>query len=152
MSPAMPEPEHTDDDLDAKLFDYYEGRLSPEERADVERRLEARGEPIEPPPEDEEKYKSGLQTLKAARAAAPAEFTETVTETIHRRSGGRFFGRRTLGDRVPFTLLLLLALALAIAIAGVLWTSSTGSLRVRPEPKQEQPKGGAKDLAPAPGP
>ena len=142
-------PDLTDEELDAKLFDYHEGRLSPAERAEVERLLAARGEPIEPP-ESDEKYKSGLQTLKAARAAAPEAFTETVTDTIHRRSGGRFFGRRTFGDRVPFGVLLVIALVIALAIAGVLWSSSTGSLRVRTDPAGAEPRGSATDLAPAP--
>src|SRR5688572_15981806 len=119
----------TDDELDAKLFDYHEGKLSPAERAEVERLLAERGEPIEPPPDDDEKYRSGLETLRAAKAAAPATFTTDVTDTIRRRSAGRFFGRRTLGDRVPFGVLLVIALVVAVAVAAVLWTSSTGSLK-----------------------
>jgi hypothetical protein len=129
----------TDDELDAKLFDYYEGNLPPEERAAVEKLLAARGEPLAPPPDEDEKYKSGLETLRAHKAAAPETFTADVTDTIHRRSAGRFFARRTFGDRVPFGVVLALALVIAVAIAAVLWTSSTGSLQVRPDPGESAP-------------
>lgn len=142
----------TDDELDAKLFDYHEGKLSPAERAEVERLLAERGEPIEPPPDDDEKYRSGLETLRAAKAAAPATFTADVTDTIRRRSAGRFFGRRTLGDRVPFGVLLVIALVVAIAIAAVLWTSSTGSLKVRRDPAPTEPPAKAKDVMQPPSP
>jgi len=142
----------TDDELDAKLFDYHEGTLPPAERAEVERLLAARGEPIEPPPEDEEKYRSGLQTLRAARAPAPETFTTDLTDTIHRRSAGRFFGRRTLGDRVPFGVVLIVGLIVALAVAAVLWSSSTGSLRVRRDPGPTAPPAGARDVMQPPGP
>jgi hypothetical protein len=133
------DPAMTDDELDAKLFDYHEGKLSPEERAEVEKLLAARGEPLAPPPEEEEKYRSGLETLRAHKAAPPETFTTDVTSTIHRRSAGRFFGRRTFGDRVPFGVVLAIGLVIAVAIAAVLWTSSTGSLKVRRDPGESAP-------------
>jgi hypothetical protein len=142
----------TDEELDAKLFDYHEGTLSPAERAEVERLLAARGETIEPPPDQDEKYRSGLETLKAARAPAPPTFTADVTDTIHRRSAGRFFGRRTFGDRVPFGVVLIVGLIIAIVIAGILWSSSTGSLKVRRDPGQSAPPAGAKDVMQPPTP
>jgi len=107
----------TDDELDAKLFDYHEGNLSPAERAEVERLLAERGEPIEPPPTKDEQYQSGLLTLRKAKAPAPPTFASDVTETIHRRSAGRFFGRRTFGDRVPFGVVLVVGLLVALAVA-----------------------------------
>jgi hypothetical protein len=122
----------TDDELDAKLFDYHEGKLSPEERAELERVMMERGEPLTPQPDEDEKLKSGLHALKAAPSVAtPDNFTANVTETIHRRSAGRFFARRTFGDRIPFGIVLIVALVIALGIAAVLWTSSTGSLKVR---------------------
>jgi anti-sigma factor RsiW len=142
----------TDDELDAKLFDYYEGNLPPEERAAVEKLLAARGEPLAPPPDEDEKFRSGLETLKAHKAAAPETFTKDVTETIHLRSAGRFFARRTFGDRVPFGVVLALALVIAIAIAAVLWSSSTGSLRVRRDPGETAPPPGARDVLAPPEP
>ena len=142
----------TDEELDAKLFDYHEGTLSPAERAEVERLLAARGEAIEPPPEDDEKYQSGLQSLRAARAPAPATFTADVTDTIHRRSAGRFFGRRTFGDGVPFGVVLIVGLILATIVAGILWSSSTGSLRVRRDPGTAAPPEGAREVMQPPTP
>jgi hypothetical protein len=62
---------------------------------------------------------SGLQ-----KARAPESFAQDVTATIHKRSAGAFFGRRTFGDRVPFGALLVVAL-IAIAMIGfVLWRGS----------------------------
>jgi hypothetical protein len=71
---------------------------------------------------------SGLQ-----KAHAPATFAQDVTATIHKRSAGRFFGRRTFGDRVPFGALLVVALVGLAVIAWVLSRSSTGSLRGEPD-------------------
>ena len=68
---------------------------------------------------------SGLQ-----RARAPSTFAQDVTATIHKRSAGRFFARRTFGDRMPFSALMVLALIGLVIIAYVLWASTTGSLRV----------------------
>jgi hypothetical protein len=52
-----------------------------------------------------------------------------VTATIHQRSAGRFFARRTLGDRVPFGALLVIAV-LGLAVIGYfMWASETGSLK-----------------------
>jgi anti-sigma factor RsiW len=70
-----------------------------------------------------------LGQVGKGRSAAPEAFTRSVEDTIHRRSAGRFFGRRTLGDRVPFGLLVIVALVVLGAIAALLWTSATGSLR-----------------------
>lgn len=66
---------------------------------------------------------SGLQ-----KARAPATFVQDVTDVIHKRSAGRFFGRRTLGDRVPFGLLLIIAVLVLGAIGVLLYSSATGSL------------------------
>lgn len=58
------------------------------------------------------------------RIAAPRHFDDQVTDTIHRRSAGRFFGRRAFGDRVPFELLAIVALAIVVAVyVAVQWRS-----------------------------
>ena len=72
--------------------------------------------------------------------SAPASFAQEVTSTIHARSAGRFFARKTLGDKVPFGVLLVIALLGLGVIAYVMWSSSTGSLRVDPPPP---PKAGS---------
>ena len=124
--------EHTErDDIDeaviAKVSDYLDGTLTGAERAEVEQKIagdttwnRAHAELLET-----RNYLSGLR-----KAHAPSNFTEGVAETIHKRSAGRFFGRRTFGDRVPFGALLVVALAGLLVIAYVLWSSSTGSLKV----------------------
>ena len=71
---------------------------------------------------------SGLQ-----KARAPATFAQDVTATIHKRSAGRFFARRTFGDRVPFSALLVVAVLGLIVIAYFLWASETGSLKKAPD-------------------
>jgi anti-sigma factor RsiW len=114
----------------AKVSDYLDGALAGAERADVAAKIardptwqRAHAELTET-----RKYLSGLR-----KAHAPSSFAEGVAETIHQRSAGRFFARRTLGDRVPFGALLVVALAGLLVIAYVLWSSSTGSLKVDPD-------------------
>jgi anti-sigma factor RsiW len=116
-----------DDDILARVSDYLDGALTGAERAEVERRIaddptwkRAHGELTET-----RKFLSGLQ-----KAHAPPTFSDGVAQTIHKRSAGRFFARRTLGDRVPFGALVAVALAGLVVIAYVLWSSSTGSLKV----------------------
>ena len=73
--------------------------------------------------EEVRKALSGLQ-----KARAPDSFAQDVTSTIHKRSAGRFFARRTFGDRVPFGALAIAAV-LGLAVIGYLmWPSQTGSL------------------------
>ena len=78
--------------------------------------------------QDMRKALSGMQ-----KARAPETFAQDVTATIHKRSAGRFFARRTFGDRVPFTALLVVAVLGLIAIAYLLWASETGSLKTTPD-------------------
>lgn len=85
------------------------------------------------------------------RMAAPEKFEKEVEATIHRRSAGRFFGRRAFGDRVPFELLAVLALALAIGVYALWRRSDTGSVRPfddRPHAPQLAP--GAREVVPRP--
>jgi len=116
-----------DDAIIARVSDYLDGALHGAERAEVERKIaddaawkRAHGELTET-----RKFLSGMR-----KAHAPSNFSDGVAQTIHKRSAGRFFGRRTLGDRVPFGALVAVALAGLVVIAYVLWSSSTGSLKV----------------------
>ncbi|MBK9033046.1 MAG: zf-HC2 domain-containing protein [Myxococcales bacterium] len=121
-----------DERLQAMLADYVDGTLTPAERAEVEAALAADPE-LRAEVED---LRGSMGLLKSlSPAAAPPELGKTVEDTIHRRSAGRFFGRRTLGDRVPFGVLLILGLIALVAIVALLWSSPSGSLkRDRPAP------------------
>jgi anti-sigma factor RsiW len=123
--------EHVDDEMIGKLSDYLEGRLPDAERAEVDQKIA--GDPAWKQTHDEmletmRETKDAISGLQKARA--PSAFTQAVTQTINKRSAGRFFARRTFGDRVPFGVLLVVALILMVAVAGVLWQSSTGSLKL----------------------
>ena len=134
-----------DDDIDdaiiAKVSDFLDGMLVGAERDEVAKHVasdptwrRAHAELSET-----RQYLSGLKT-----AHAPATFAQDVTETIHARSAGRFFGRRTFGDRVPFGALIVVALAVLVVIGYLLWASSTGSLKPDPAPAPP-PQGSAVD-------
>lgn len=118
------------DDIDeailAQVSDYLDGALPDAERDAVAQRIasEPTWQRAHAEMAEARRFLSGLR-----KAPAPTRFADDVTETIHQRSAGRFFGRRTLGDRVPFGALLVVAL-LGLAVIGyVLWASSTGSLK-----------------------
>ena len=72
---------------------------------------------------------AALGQMGRDKAPAPDAFTDGVEQTIHRRSAGRFFGRHTFGDRVPFGWLVIVAMVVLIGVALVLWGSVTGSLK-----------------------
>jgi ferric-dicitrate binding protein FerR (iron transport regulator) len=115
-----------EDEIIAALADYHEGRGSAELRAQIEDKLA--NDPAWRAIDEEMRADTpGLAAL--GKVAAPAQFASHVTETIHRRSAGRFFGRRTLGDRLPVELLLAVAALLLGAVTIVWCRSTTGSLR-----------------------
>jgi anti-sigma factor RsiW len=126
------------DEIVAKVSDYVDGLLSGAERDEVAKKIETdpawqqtHAEMIE-----NKKFMSGLQ-----KARAPETFTKDVTDTIHKRSRGAFFGRKTFGDRVPFNALLVLAIIALAAVGYLMWSSQTGSLKVekKPTPTEQQP-------------
>jgi len=120
------EPE-ADDAIIAAVSDYLDNTLPASERANVEAKIkdDAEWKRIHDEMVETRNFLSGMQ-----KARAPSSFANDVTQTIHTRSAGRFFARRTFGDRVPFGVLLAIALVLLVAIGVVMWSSSTGSLRV----------------------
>ncbi len=119
--------EEIDDAILARVSDYLDGALTGPERTEVAGKIasDATWKRAHDELTETRNYLSGLR-----KAHAPPSFAEHVTETIHQRSAGRFFARRTLGDRVPFGVLLVIALAGLAVIAYVLWASATGSLKV----------------------
>jgi anti-sigma factor RsiW len=128
-----------DERLAAMLSDYVDGTLSAAHMAEVEAALLA--DPALRAEVDE--LRSSVGVFKSLPpATAPPALTAAVEATIRRRSGGRFFGRRTMGDRVPFGVLLAVALVILIAIVAMLWSSSTGSLKSERAPSAPPPPGG----------
>ncbi|MBV8757851.1 MAG: hypothetical protein JO257_11260 [Deltaproteobacteria bacterium] len=109
-----------------KIGDYVDGLLSGEDKAAVEQKIAS--DPAWKETHDElaearVEARKGLSGLQKARA--PGHFAKDVTETIKKRSGGRFFGRN---DRFLLPVMILAMLAL-VAIAYVMWSSQTGSLK-----------------------
>jgi anti-sigma factor RsiW len=124
MSASSPSSSH--DHFEARLSDYLDGLLGEKERQALEQHIDGCAECRETLAQLRETMNalSGLH-----RVSAPENFDREVAETIRRRSGGRFFGRKAWGDRVPFELLALLALGLGLALYFFLRRSDTGSLR-----------------------
>ena len=127
------------DEVIIKVTDYVEGKLTGADKAEVEARIKS------DKPEDRmwrqthDEMTEAREMISGMRPARPPDtFVEDVTATIAKRSAGRFFGRRTFGDRVPFGLLLIIAM-LALGVVGYLmWSSPTGSLKVQKQ--HESPK------------
>jgi anti-sigma factor RsiW len=132
----------TDDDIDdvpdeviIKVTDYVEGKLTGADQAEVAAKIAS------DKPEDRmwrqthDEMADARKVISGMRKAkAPDTFNEDVTSTIEKRSAGRFFARRTLGDRVPFGVLLIVAM-IALGVVGYLmWSSPTGSLEVQKRP------------------
>lgn len=128
-----------DDAIVAKVSDYVDGLLSGAERDEVAKKIES--DPAWKRTHDEmretREHLSGLR-----KAHAPPSFTNEVTDTIAKRSQGRFFGRKTLGDRVPFNAILIVAIIALAAVGYLMWASQTGSLKV--DKKHESPTEPAK--------
>jgi len=135
------------EDIVALLSDFRDGSLAESERERVKGHL-AGCEACRAEFAELEATLAALEGIKGKKEGAPPELTSKVTETIHRRSAGRFFGRRTLGDRVPFGLLMIVALLVLGVTAGLLWSSSTGSLRARGS--HAAPASGSGQVAPTP--
>ena len=134
----MSEEADVDDEIVVKVSDYVEGGLQGAERDEVAKKIET--DPAWKKVHDEmveaRKFISG--SMRQAKQKAPETFTSEITNTIAKRSGGRFFGRKTLGDRVPFNVLLVVAIIALASVGYLMWASQTGSLKVekKAEPKQ----------------
>ncbi|HEY4181696.1 MAG TPA: hypothetical protein VGM90_32855 [Kofleriaceae bacterium] len=131
-----------EDAIIVALSDYFDGTLPPDKKKEVEAKIE--NDPAWKAIHDEmigtqesTKQISGL--MKSRVPALDQKFDSDVTNTIHKRSGGRFFARKTLGDRVPVGVLLAIALLVIVTVAYVLWTSQTGSLKVHKDPAPKPP-------------
>jgi anti-sigma factor RsiW len=114
------------DEVIAQVSDFLDGALAGKPRDEVARKVAS--DPLwqraHRELEETRSYLSGL-----SKTHAPSGFAQDVEETIHQRSAGRFFAKRTLGDRVPFGAILIVALLVIAVIGFVLWSSPTGSLK-----------------------
>ena len=135
-----------EDDIIAKVSHYLAGALAGKERDEVAAKIEhddawkrAHAELVET-----RKALSGMR-----KAHAPPSFAQDVTSTIHKRSAGRFFGRRTLGDRVPFGALVAIAVLGLVVVAYFMWASQTGSLEGHRE-RAPRSSGSAESVVPKP--
>src|SRR5215468_8337118 len=98
MEHEMSEAPH--EEYEARFSDLHDGTLAESERKDTLAHLETCAACKAAYAEFEETL-SALADMKG-KPVAPEAFTRSVEDTIHRRSAGRFFGKKTLGDRVPF--------------------------------------------------
>jgi hypothetical protein len=99
----------------------------------------------------DDEYRQTVSQLN--RVSAPPSFRNDLEETIRRRSGGRFFGRKAFGDRVPYEIVIaVLILAVGLVAYLVLRSSSTGSLRYQKEQDTPIVAPDTKDVVPQPAP
>lgn len=142
MSEATaPDEDDVSDEIIIKVTDYLDGSLPATERDEVAKKIES--DPVWKKTHDEMvEARKMISGMRKAKPVEPDKFVEDVTATIHKRSGGAFFGRRTLGDRVPFGILLIVAIVALVVIAFLMRSSSTGSLKVDKQktPTQERQK------------
>ena len=143
MSNAAEADDDIPDEVIIKVTDYVEGTLKGAEKDEVHARITS-GKPEdkvwkqtydEMTGEDMIEAKKAISGMRLAKPIPPDTFVDSVTSQIEKRSAGRFFGRRTLGDRVPFGVLIILAL-IALAVVGYfMWSSPTGSLKTHEQPE-----------------
>ena len=115
------------EEFEAQFSDLHEGSLVEPARGELLAHLESCAA-------CKSAYREFQETMDAlgkmkGQPPAPEAFTKGVEETIARRSAGRFFGPKTLGDRMPFGVILVIALIILVTVAFILWASATGSLR-----------------------
>ena len=128
------------DEVIIAVTDYVDGKLSGAAKADVEAKITS-GKPEDRVWKDthDEMVEAKKAISGIRKAKAPETFVEDVTSTIHKRSAGRFFARKTFGDRVPFGVLLIVAAIALGVIAYLMHSSPTGSLEVNKPPATKAP-------------
>lgn len=133
------------EEIELQFSDLHEGTASDAQRAEVMAHLETCAA-CKTAWAEFEQTMAALGTVKTPKQPAPDDFGKQVEDTIARRSAGRFFGKKTFGDRVPFGALLIVALVVLVVIAGILWASSTNSLGVRNGAHAPELAPGARDV------
>ena len=111
-------------EIESQFTDIYEQTLPPEKVRSFELHLED----CSRCKEAYEEFKTTVAALSGLhRMSAPQQFGKNVETTIHKRSAGRFFGRRAWGDRVPFALLTMIALGIGTFVVWTIRCSGTGT-------------------------
>jgi len=134
---------HVEDDFSS----YYEGSLDAARAEAVKVHLESCAQCRA----DYDEFREALDAISGLHPIpAPPDFPEQVAGTIRRRSGGRFFGRRAFGDRVPYELIAVVALLLAAAVVLMFRFGGTvhDSLKSTTEPTESPDK--ARQAMPTP--
>ena len=134
--------------FEADFSDHYEKAL-PDARA---RALEQHLESCPRCRAEYQRFRETMEILSGLhKVSAPERFEKQVEDTIHRRSAGRFFGRKAFGDRVPFEILAIVGLVLVVAVFLLLRWSVTGSVHdpLSPRPPATQ-KPDLRDKLPSP--
>jgi anti-sigma factor RsiW len=140
MSEPQEEPDQeVDEEVIIKVTDYLDGSLPAAEREDVAKKI-ASDDVWKRTHDEMVEARKMISGMRKAKPVEPDKFVDNVTETIHKRSAGAFFARRTLGDRVPFGVLLVLAIIALIVIAVLMRSSTTGSLKVDKHDTHTQPQ------------
>ena len=133
--------------IEKAFSDYYDRALSAADSEKVDRHLAE----CDSCRDAYEEFKETVGALSGLhKMSAPDRFEVSIEETIRRRSGGRFFGRKAFGDRVPFELLAVIALIIGLAVFFLIRSSGTGSLRYDSDPDKPQLAPGAKEAMPRP--
>lgn len=139
------EAEASDFDATVELFsEYYEGTMDAADASKLEDRIAADAQ-LKKAYADFEKTMEMLSGLH--KMSAPLDFDKKVEETIHRRSGGRFFGKRAFGDRIPYEVLAVIVMLVAGAVYWMGRSSATGSHKLDRDNKPEIHEG-ARDVVP----
>lgn len=120
------------EELEAQFSDYLDGAVTSEQKRAFEAKLAESDEA-------RKAFEEFKQTIEAVsglhKMAAPQAFESEVEQTIHRRSAGKFFGRKAFGDRVPFELIAVVALVAMLVLYFLMRSSDTGSAKL--DPKQD---------------
>ncbi len=150
MANDTPEEQPAHEEFELQFSDYLEGTLAAKERAELEAHLASCPACRAAHAEFEQTMQALGKIGKGVRPPAPEAFGKNVEEILEARSGGRFFGKKSLGDRLPFGIMVVVALIVLVAVSIALWSSSTGSIR-RP-PRTDPPKvaPGADEAMPRP--
>ena len=133
--------------VEAEFSDYYERSLPAADMRAIDEHLDSCARCREA----YDDFKVTVGALSGLhKMSAPDKFEAEVADKIRRRSGGRFFGRKAFGDRVPFEVLAILAIVVGLVIFFLIRSSGTGSLRYDRQPDKPEVAPGAHDVIPRP--